>query len=138
MAMAQSRGSIVLVSSESKLTETMTRRGLLPFLLSSLLASISASSRTPPLCWLGNMMTEGFFVEDSRTYLETLAAQAARSGITIYSIDGRGNINSLSVNPDAVKRERARSAAFDTGEDGPNILTAVTGGFMIGPPYSTL
>ena len=36
-----------------------------------------------------------------------------------------------SVNPDAVKRERARSAAFDTGEDGPNILTAVTGGFMV-------
>ena len=76
-------------------------------------------------------MSEGFYVEDSRTTIETVAAQAARSGITIYSIDGRGNINSLSVNPDAVKRERARSAAFDTGEDGPNILTAVTGGFMV-------
>jgi VWFA-related protein len=76
-------------------------------------------------------MTEGFFVEDQRGALETIAAQAARSGITIYSIDGRGLINGLSVNPDVTKMERSRTANFDTGEDGPNILTAVTGGFMI-------
>jgi VWFA-related protein len=76
-------------------------------------------------------MTEGFFVEDSRSTLEVVSAQAARSGITIYSIDGRGLINGLSVNPDVVKRDRARSAAFDTGEDGPNILTQGTGGFMV-------
>ena len=76
-------------------------------------------------------MTEGFFVEDSRSELELVSAQAARSGITIYSIDGRGLINGLSVNPDVVKRDRARSAAFDTGEDGPNILTQGTGGFMV-------
>ena len=31
----------------------------------------------------------------------------------------------MSVNPDVVKRDRARSAAFDTGEDGPNILAQV-------------
>jgi VWFA-related protein len=77
------------------------------------------------------LMTEGFFVEDSRSTLENVSAQAARSGITIYSIDGRGLINGLSVNPDVVKRDRARSAAFDTGEDGPNILTQGTGGFMV-------
>ncbi len=76
-------------------------------------------------------MTEGFFVEDTRSTLQMVAAQAARSGITIYSIDGRGLINGLSVNPDAVKRDRARSAAFDTGEDGPTILTEGTGGFMV-------
>jgi VWFA-related protein len=76
-------------------------------------------------------MTEGFFVEDSRSALEAISAQAARSGITIYSIDGRGLINGLSINPDVVKRDRARSAAFDTGEDGPNILTQGTGGFMV-------
>jgi VWFA-related protein len=76
-------------------------------------------------------MTEGFFVEDQRGSLETIAAQAARSGITIYSIDGRGLINGLGVNPDVTRMERSRAANFDTGEDGPNILTAVTGGFMI-------
>jgi VWFA-related protein len=76
-------------------------------------------------------MTEGFFVEDSRSALQTLSAQAARSGITIYSIDGRGLINGLSANPDAVRKERSRTAAFDTGEDGPTILTQGTGGFMV-------
>jgi VWFA-related protein len=76
-------------------------------------------------------MCEGFFVEDSRGTLQAVAAQAARSGIAIYSIDGRGNINTLSANPDASKRERARSTAFDTGEDGPTILTDGTGGFRV-------
>lgn len=76
-------------------------------------------------------MSEGFFVQDGRGTIENVAAQAARSGITIYSIDGRGLINTLSANPDVVTREASRTAAFDTGEDGPNILTANTGGFMI-------
>src|SRR5262245_24914221 len=39
-------------------------------------------------------MTEGFFVEDSRSILQKIAGEAARGGVTIYSIDGRGNINS--------------------------------------------
>ena len=77
------------------------------------------------------LMTEGFFVEDSRTQLQALAAQAARSGITIYSIDGRGLINGMSVNPDATTIERARVTTFDTGDDGPTILTQGTGGFMV-------
>jgi VWFA-related protein len=77
------------------------------------------------------MMTEGFFVEDSRTYLETLAAQAARSGITIYSIDGRGLVSHMAANPDVVMTERGRNTTFDTGEDGPTILTEGTGGFMV-------
>jgi VWFA-related protein len=77
------------------------------------------------------LMSEGFFVQDARTIIEATAAQAARSGITIYSIDGRGLIHSLGSNTDALSRDPARSAAFDTGEDGPNILTANTGGFMI-------
>ena len=76
-------------------------------------------------------MTEGFFVEDSRSALQVVSAQAARSGITIYSIDGRGLINGMSVNPDAAHRTRNRSAAFDTGDDGPTILTQGTGGFMV-------
>jgi VWFA-related protein len=76
-------------------------------------------------------MSEGFFVQDSRGLIEHVGAQLARSGIALYSIDGRGLINGLSTNPDVSRRDRARNAAFDTGEDGPNILTAVTGGFMV-------
>ena len=77
------------------------------------------------------LMSEGFFVQDVRSTIETVAAQAARSGITIYSIDGRGLINGLGSNTDVLSQSASRSAAFDTGEDGPNILTANTGGFMI-------
>ena len=76
-------------------------------------------------------MTEGFYVEESRSQLEQISAQASRAGITIYSIDGRGNINQMSSNPDVVRMERARSIALDTGTDGPTILTAGTGGFMV-------
>ena len=76
-------------------------------------------------------MTGGFFVEDSRSALQIIAAQAARRGTTIYSIDGRGLINTMSANPDVVRRERARSTVFDTGDDGPAILTRETGGLMI-------
>jgi VWFA-related protein len=77
------------------------------------------------------LMSEGFFVQDVRSTIETVAAQAARSGITIYSIDGRGLINGLGANPDALSPSASRSAAFDTGEDGPTILTANTGGLII-------
>ena len=76
-------------------------------------------------------MTEGFFVEESRTQLEMIAAKAARSGITIYSIDGRGLFNSMAVNPDVTMMDRSRVTSFDTGDDGPTILTEGTGGFMV-------
>ena len=76
-------------------------------------------------------MTEGFFVEDSRGDLQTISAQLARSGITLYSIDGRGMVNSMAPNQDVVRMEAGRSTSFDTGDDGPNILTEGTGGFMV-------
>jgi VWFA-related protein len=77
------------------------------------------------------LMTEGFYLEEHRSDLQLLAAQAARSGITIYSIDGRGLINGMSTNPDVTMMERGRPVNFDTGEDAPNILTEGTGGLMI-------
>jgi VWFA-related protein len=76
-------------------------------------------------------MSEGFFVEESRSTLQMVAAQAARGGTTIYSIDGRGNINSMSVNPDVTRTSQDRATTFDTGDDGPNILTSVTGGLRV-------
>jgi len=77
------------------------------------------------------LMSEGFFVEDSRTQLEMIAAHAARSGVTIYSIDGRGLINGMAANPDVTMMDRSRVTSFDTGDDGPTILTEGTGGFMV-------
>jgi VWFA-related protein len=77
------------------------------------------------------LLSEGFFIQDMRTTLQSVAAHAARNGITIYSIDGRGLINGLSANPDVVSMAASRSQAFDTGEDGPTILTQGTGGFTV-------
>jgi len=77
------------------------------------------------------LLSEGFFSEENRSDLETISAQAARNGITIYSIDGRGQVNDMATNPDVTMRERGRVTSFDTGEDGPTILTEGTGGFMV-------
>lgn len=77
------------------------------------------------------LLTEGMFSEESRPQLQQLAAQAARGGTTIYAIDGRGLVNTMSANPDVVYASRARSEAGDTGDDGPNILASGTGGMMI-------
>jgi VWFA-related protein len=76
-------------------------------------------------------LSEGFYLEDSRSLIESIAARAARGGSTIYSIDGRGLIGAPSATTDARTQDRGRSTAFDTGDDGPNILTAGTGGFMV-------
>jgi VWFA-related protein len=76
-------------------------------------------------------LSEGFYLEDSRGVIEAVAAQAARGGTTIYSIDGRGLIGAPSPTADVLTNARGRSTAFDTGDDGPNILTAGTGGFMV-------
>lgn len=76
------------------------------------------------------LLSEGFFVEDSRATVERTAGRAARAGVTIYSIDGRGLVP-VSGTPDVLTTGAQRSTSFDTGEDGPNILTAGTGGVMV-------
>jgi VWFA-related protein len=76
-------------------------------------------------------LSEGFYLEDSRGAIEAIAAQAARGGTTIYTIDARGLIGGSSPTPDVVTNDRGRSTAFDTGDDGPTILTAGTGGFIV-------
>jgi VWFA-related protein len=75
-------------------------------------------------------ISDGFFVEESRSDLEALAAQAARADTVIYSIDGRGLIAGR-LPPDAGSRFSQRSIAFDSGDDGPLILASGTGGMRI-------
>jgi VWFA-related protein len=76
-------------------------------------------------------ITEGFYVEESRADLQAIAADAARGGTTIYSIDGRGLIGGPTAMPDVLYASQSRSTTFDTGEDGPVILTAGTGGLRV-------
>ena len=77
-------------------------------------------------------VTEGFFVEESREILQTVAGQAARAGTTIYSVDGRGLISTgANADPDVTSASMSRSTSFDAGEDAPFILTMGTGGLSI-------
>ena len=76
-------------------------------------------------------LSEGFFVEDSRSDLQAIAAAAARGSSTIYSIDGRGLIGAPGTTTDVLTADPGRSTVFDTGDDGPNILTAGTGGLRV-------
>jgi VWFA-related protein len=76
-------------------------------------------------------LSEGFFVEDARTDLLAIGADAARGGTTIYSIDGRGLIGSPSATSDVLSVNPGRNTAFDTGEAAPFLLTNATGGIRI-------
>jgi VWFA-related protein len=76
------------------------------------------------------LLTEGFFIQDDRSTVERLAGRAARAGVTIYSIDGRG-VTPMTGNSDALSTGPARSTLFDGGEEGPGILTSGTGGFVV-------
>ena len=98
--------------------------------MQSLLAMIDSLSRFTGRKTIV-LVTEGFFSIESRATLEKVAGQAARAGVTIYSIDTRGLINRSAGNADAVRQDPGRSLTFDSGDDGPNILTQGTGGFMV-------
>jgi VWFA-related protein len=77
-------------------------------------------------------LSDGFFVEENRSDVQNIAAIAARSGATFYSVYGRGtSIVGGSLTPDALTPQRGRSAAFDSVDDGPQILTGSTGGFVV-------
>jgi VWFA-related protein len=77
------------------------------------------------------LLTEGFFVEESRDDLLAIGAEAARGGTTIYSIDGRGLIGAPSATSDVLSEAAGRSTAFDSGEVAPFLLTNATGGMRL-------
>lgn len=77
------------------------------------------------------LLTEGFFVEESRDDLLAIGADAARGGTTIYSIDGRGLIGAPSATSDVLTEAAGRSTAFDSGEAAPFLLTSATGGIRL-------
>ena len=80
------------------------------------------------------LMTEGFFVEESWADLRQIVGVAARSNVRIYSLDGRGidtkqaDIHQLSVMDPGGGMPLE---AYNTAEDGPNMLAVDTGGYAI-------
>lgn len=77
-------------------------------------------------------LSDGFFIEENRSAVQQIAAIAARGGSAFYSIYGQGTaIVGGQLMPDALTQRRGRNAVFDTVNDGPEILTAGTGGFIV-------
>lgn len=77
-------------------------------------------------------LSDGFFIEENRADVQAISALAARSGATFYSVYGRvTSIVGGHPTPDALSPERGRLATFDSVDDGPQILTGTTGGFVV-------
>jgi VWFA-related protein len=81
------------------------------------------------------LMTEGFFVEESWGDLRQIVGDAARSNVRIYSLDARG-LDTRQVNdPRQLSVMDPGGSipleAYNTTEDGPNMLAVDTGGYPI-------
>jgi VWFA-related protein len=81
------------------------------------------------------LMTEGFFVEESWADLRQIVAAAARSNVRIYSLDGRGvdtrQVNDMHQLSPMDPGGSIPLEAYNTIEDGPNMLAVDTGGYPI-------
>jgi VWFA-related protein len=75
------------------------------------------------------LVSEGFFVEDIRAELPQIAGQAARAGITIYTLNARGTVGvGGRILPDASVARGMLSTFGDTSQEGLDLLAAETGG----------
>ena len=81
------------------------------------------------------LMTEGFFVEESWADLRQIVGAAARSNVRIYSLDARGldtrQINDMHQMTVMDPGGGMPLDAYNTTEDGPNMLAVDTGGYVI-------
>ncbi len=77
-------------------------------------------------------LSNGFFSEEVRSEVQQIAAIAARGGTTFYSVYGRGaSMVAGREIPDVLSPEAGVVSTFDTVDDGPEVLSAGTGGFVI-------
>jgi VWFA-related protein len=81
------------------------------------------------------LMTEGFFVEESWADLRQIVGASARSDVRIYAIDARG-VDTRHVNDPRQLGVMDPGGslpleAYNTSEDGPNMLAVDTGGYTI-------
>jgi VWFA-related protein len=77
------------------------------------------------------MLSDGFFTDEVRADLQQIAAVAARGGATFYTIFGRGSESVGGRNTDVTTPEPGTVTTHDTAEDGAEILSAGTGGFVL-------
>lgn len=77
------------------------------------------------------LLSDGFFTDEVRAEIQQVAAVAARGGSTFYTIFGRGSENVGGRTTDVITPEGGTVTTHDTAEDGPEILAAGTGGFVL-------
>ena len=79
------------------------------------------------------LLSEGFPLDDARSSLPMLAGQAARAGVTVYSLDARGTAARGGVAPaaDPTVHGGGISGAGDTTDEALDTLSADTGGLTI-------
>ncbi len=77
------------------------------------------------------MLSDGFFTDEVRAEMQQIAAIAARGGATFYTIFGRGTESVGGRTTDAVTAEPGTVSTHDTAEDGAQILSSGTGGFVV-------
>jgi VWFA-related protein len=77
------------------------------------------------------MLSDGFFTDEVRADLQQIAAIAARGGATFYTIFGRGSETVGGRTTDVTTTEPGSVSTHDTSEDGAEILSAGTGGFVL-------
>jgi VWFA-related protein len=75
------------------------------------------------------LVSEGFFVNDLRAELPQIAGQAARAGITMYTLNARGTEGvGGRILPDASVARGTLSTLGETAQEGLDVLAAETGG----------
>jgi VWFA-related protein len=78
------------------------------------------------------MISEGFFSSEVRPDVPQIAGQAARAGITIYTLNARGTQGvGGRIVPDASLDRGMLSTLGDSSEEGLDVLAAETGGMSI-------
>lgn len=81
------------------------------------------------------VVTSGFFIDETWARLPAIVGRAARSGVTIYTIDARGldrRAGGRDVTSGALATSDMRAlTAFDNWQDAPNSLAVDSGGFVV-------
>jgi VWFA-related protein len=76
-------------------------------------------------------MSDGFYTSESTNELQHLAGMAARAGMAIYAIDGRGLSGGPPESADVLTPEGPIGAQLDRTDDGAGMLADGTGAFVV-------
>jgi VWFA-related protein len=132
LCQAEGGNAVVMERLEQKARQYIDEaRGATGTVLRSLSALVNGLGRMPGRKTLV-LMTDGFFVEESLPAIQQIAGQAARNGVAIYGLDGRGLSGSGTREmADVMTEGPGLSRSFDTIGNGPHMLAQGTGGFVI-------